>query len=89
MFKARYHPKAFLSLRRNVSRGLTARTKILSLLERSPQSAKMLAEKIGSSYTSILHHLHLLEAERITTRGNKKPYLWSLTGAGQQRLIDM
>ncbi len=89
MFKARYHPKAFLSQKRNVSRGLTARTKILSLLEKSPQSARMLAEKVGLRYASILHHLHLLEAESITTRGSEKPYLWRLTGAGQQRLIDI
>ena len=89
MFKARYHPKAFLSQKRNVSRGLTARTKILLLLEKDPQSARMLAEKVELRYASILHHLHLLEAERIIIRGSEKPYLWRLTGAGQQRLIDI
>ena len=87
MFRAAYHPKAFLSHKRNVQRGLTNRTKIVALLERKAQSAKDIAQKTGLSYASVLHHLRLLEIERIATRKGGKPYIWELTGAGQQRLI--
>jgi len=86
MLKVSYHPKAFLLHKKNVRRGLTARTKILSFLEENPLNTKMLAKKIGVSYASVLRHLHLLEDEHIVTRQGKKPYFWKLTGVGQQRL---
>ncbi|MFQ6095738.1 MAG: hypothetical protein ACE5NN_06310 [Candidatus Bathyarchaeia archaeon] len=67
---------------------MTNRTKILSPLEASPLSAKALSQKTGLSYRAVLHHLHLLEAERITARSERKPYIWKLTGAGQQTLLE-
>jgi len=88
MFKDSYHPKAFLLHKKNVKRGLTARSKIVFSLEERPLTARMLAEKIGLRYASILHHLRLLRAERIAIRQVEKPYLWKLTGVGQQRLIE-
>lgn len=87
--KESYHPKAFLSLTRNVRLGLVARTKIVLLLERGGFTARALAEKIGLSYAAVLHHLHLLEIENIIGRKGTKPFLWELTGAGQQRLINL
>ena len=86
--KESYHPKAFLSLTRNVRLGLVARTKIVSLLEKGEFTARVLAEKIGMSYSAVLHHLHLLETERIIGRKGTRPFLWNLTGAGQQRLTN-
>jgi len=86
MFKVAYHPKAFLSLKRNVKPGLLARTKIVSILEKKASNAKSITEEIGLSYASVLHHLHLLEAENIITHKGRKSYIWELTGAGQQRL---
>lgn len=83
-----YHPKAFLSLKRNVRPGLTARTRIVLLLEKGASNAKSIAQKTELSYGVILHHLHLLEAENILVRKGKRPYLWELTGAGQQRLTN-
>jgi len=50
-------------------------------------NARALAEKTGLSYKSVLYHLHLLENERIIVRNDTKPYIWSLTGAGQQTLL--
>jgi len=87
MFKEGYHPKAFLIRKRNVKRGLTVRSKIITALEERPLDAKSLAEKVGVSYSSVLHHLHLLEAEKTAVK-HPKTRLWKLTGAGQQRLID-
>lgn len=88
MFKIAHHPKAFLTLKRNVQPGLLARTKIVLILEKKASDAKSVAQETGLSYASVLHHLHLLEAENILTRKGKRPYLWELTGVGQQRLTD-
>jgi len=89
MFKITHHPKAFLTLKRNVQPGLLARTKMVLVLEKEASNAKKLAQETGLSYASVLHHLHLLEAENILTCKGKRPYLWELTGAGQQRLTDV
>jgi predicted transcriptional regulator len=86
MFKRTYHPRAFLVLKRNIHPGLNARTRILSLLEKNTANAKAIANETRLSYVSVLHHLHLLEAENIVVRKGGKPYQWKLTGAGQQRL---
>ena len=87
--KESYHPKAFLSSTKNVRLGLVARTKIVVLLEKGDLNARTLAQKIGLSYAAVLHHLHLLETENIIERIGTKPFLWKLTGAGQQRLINL
>jgi len=87
MLKSAYHPKAFLALRRNIHPGLANRTAILSILEASALTATALSQKTGLSYRAVLHHLHLLEAERITVRSGNRPYIWKLTGAGQQTLL--
>ncbi len=86
MLKEPYHPKAFLSLKRNVRPGLIVRTQVVLLLEKGASNAKAIAQKTELSYGVVLHHLHLLEAENILVRKGKRPYLWELTGAGQQRL---
>ena len=88
MFRIPHHPKAFLTQRRNVQRGLLARTRIILILEKEAGNSKKLEQKTGLSYASVLYHLHLLEAENILTRKGKRPYVWKLTGAGQQRLAD-
>jgi len=89
MFKIARHPKAFLTLKRNVQRGLLARTRIILILEKEASYAKKLAQDTGLNYASVLYHLHLLKAENILTFKGKRPYLWELTGAGQQRLTNV
>ncbi|MFQ6086703.1 MAG: hypothetical protein ACE5OV_01655 [Candidatus Bathyarchaeia archaeon] len=86
--KERYHPKAFLVEKRNVRLGLLARSRIARFLEKQPSSnAKTIAKGTGMSYGAVLHHLHLFEAEKVVARKGKRPFLWELTGAGQQTLI--
>ncbi|UCC58748.1 MAG: winged helix-turn-helix transcriptional regulator [Candidatus Bathyarchaeum sp.] len=87
MFKLAHHPKAFLTLKRNVQPGLSARTQIISVLEKRACNTKKISRETGLSYASVLHHLHLLEAENILSRRGRRTYVWELTGAGQQRLI--
>jgi len=89
MFKIAHHPKAFLTLKKNVRLGLSTRTRIVSILEKEASNAKDLAQKTGLNYAPVLYHLHLLEAENILTCKGKRPYLWELTGAGQQRLTNI
>jgi len=83
-----YHPKAFLLHTKNIRPGLAARTKIVSLLEKGPLNAVLISKGSGLSYSSVLHHLHLMEEEHIIARSDEKPYKWKLTGAGQKRLIE-
>jgi len=87
MAKLVFHPNAYLSETRNVQQGLASRTKILIVLERKNATAKMVSKESELNYGVVLHHLRLLEAEKIILRReNKKPYSWKLTGMGQQRL---
>lgn len=84
-----FHPRAFLSRIRNVTLGLAARTRILQVLEKQGSNVSGIGVASGLSYNVVVHHLRLLEAERVVTRkGDKRPFLWALTGAGQQRLIN-
>jgi predicted ArsR family transcriptional regulator len=87
MFKIAHHPKAFLTLKRNIQPGLSARTQIISALEKRACDAKTISKEKGLSYKTVLYHLHLLEAENILNHRGKRSYIWRLTGAGQQRLI--
>jgi len=89
MFRAFYHPRAFLIRRKNVARGLAARTKIISSLEREDLTAKALSQMISASYSSLLYHLHLMEDEHLVTRQDGKPFIWKLTGIGQKRLVEI
>ena len=88
MFKGSYHPKAFLVRKRNVGRGLAARTRIVLSLEEA-STARMLSSKTGLSYYSVLYHLHLMEDEYIVAREGRRPYTWKLSVMGQKTLIEI
>ena len=83
-----FHPRAFLSRKRNVRLGLAARAKISQALERRESDVKDIMDPSELKYNVVIHHLRLLEAERVVVKkGGKKPYVWQLTGVGQQRLV--
>jgi DNA-binding transcriptional ArsR family regulator len=86
MSKTVYHPNAYLTHRRNVTSGLSARTRILLALGNSVIDAKSLAEKTRLSYAVVMHHLHLLLEEKVVEYSAGKRYLWKLTGLGQREL---
>ena len=88
MMKETYHPNAYLSSIRNNKRGLQARTKVLSILDKHPGNAGTLSAEATLPYRVVLHHLILLMAEDIVERRKGKPYVWVLTGRGQKRLVD-
>ena len=81
------HPKAFLTKKRNVKTGLEARSIIISWLERGPEKIREICVESGFSYMKVSYHLRLLVKERLVASiGEKRPYTWSLTEYGQQRL---
>jgi predicted ArsR family transcriptional regulator len=87
MLKLAHHPKAFLTHKKNVQPGLSTRTRIISVLEKKASTIKRLSREAGLSYSTVLYHIHLLEAENILNSRSRKPSVWELTGVGQQRLI--
>ena len=86
MFRPSYHPNAFLSLKRNVQAGLSARTQIIVFLEKKSSTTANISCETGLSYAVVLYHLHLLEAENLLRHRGRRFFTWELTGAGQQRL---
>ncbi len=87
MQRKEYHPNAYLELRKNVIRGLKARTKILDVIAGADaRTIKEVANLAVLSYSASRHHLRLLEDEQIVKRTGKRPYKWKLTGKGQKRL---
>jgi len=88
--KGVFHPRAFLSRKRNVRLGLNARTRILQVLEKQESSVRSIVNLSGLNYNVVFHHMHLLEAERVVVRkSDKRPFTWELTGVGQQRLVNL
>ena len=84
-----FHPRAFLTRKRNVKRGLSARTHILQVLEKQRSDIKNIVGLSGLHYNVVIHHLRLLEAERVVARkGERRHFVWQLTGVGQQSLDD-
>ncbi len=84
-----YHPRAYLSLKRNVRPGLATRTKILDALEERPGLTVLeLSELTGLSQSAVRKQLLSLEKEGIVARTGRKPYKWAMTGLGQARLTE-
>jgi len=60
----------------------------LQALEKRESDVKAIMASNQLKYNVVVHHLRLLEAERVVVKkGGKKPYVWQLTGVGQQRLV--
>jgi predicted transcriptional regulator len=88
MFRANFHPNAFLNSKKNIQPGLVARTKILAVLEAQISRTSTISKKADLSYSVVLYHLHLLETENIVRHRGRRKYVWELTGVGQQRLVN-
>jgi predicted transcriptional regulator len=82
-----FHPKAYLTSKRNVKAGLLSRSKILVVLERELKSASAIAKEASLSYECVTYHLKSLKKERLVDKLTKtKPFTWGLTPFGQQKL---
>lgn len=88
--RQKYHPNAYLERRRNVTKGLKARTKILEAMGGTKEpTIKEVSRLAALSYSSSFRHLRLLEEEEIVKREGKRPYKWKITGKGQKSLDDL
>ena len=54
MFKIAHHPNAFLTQKRNIQPGLSARTQIIAVLEKKICDAKTLSRETELSYIFII-----------------------------------
>lgn len=82
-----FHPKAYLTSKRNVKAGLLSRSKILVVLERERKTASAIAKEASLSYECVTYHLKTLKKERLVEKLTKaKPFTWGLTPFGQQKL---
>jgi DNA-binding transcriptional ArsR family regulator len=88
ILKGMFHPRAFLSRKRNVKAGLAARSRLLQVLEKQSSDVRSIVAASGLHYGVVVHHLRLLESERVVIKSDKRPFRWELTGVGQQRLIN-
>lgn len=84
--KQLWHPNAYLKRIRNVKNGLSARTKILVLLDVQGLSAAKLSKESKLTYNVVMYHLRLLKCEGTVERHGDRRYVWMPTGNGQTRL---
>lgn len=84
---ATLHPKAYLTSKRNVKAGLISRTKMLFVLEKGWKSASEIAKEASISYECVAYHLKTMKKDRLVDKLTKtRPFTWSLTPFGQQKL---
>jgi predicted transcriptional regulator len=73
---------------RNVNKGLSARTKIIQSLETKERRIKEISKGNNLSYDCVRYHLKTLKKEGIVRKYSKnRPFVWILTGKGQQKLV--
>ncbi len=82
-----YHPRAYISGMRNVSRGLASRSKIIENMEKGKTRVVEISERADLTEGRVSHHLRLLLKQRVVSsaavgRGNR----WTLTKYGQEKL---
>ncbi|TMI24160.1 winged helix-turn-helix transcriptional regulator [Candidatus Bathyarchaeota archaeon] len=83
-----YHPRAYMTGMRNVSRGLTSRTKILETMEQGRTRISEISEKSKLGPACVSYHLKLMLQQKIvhvvqTGREGR----WTPTKYGQEKLF--
>lgn len=83
-----YHPRAYLSGMRNVSRGLTSRTKILETMEQGKTRISAISEKSKLGSACVSYHLKLmLHGKIVRVDPTGREGRWTLTKYGQEKLF--
>ena len=73
---------------RNVSRGLSSRTKIIENMEKGKSNISEISEKAGLSQSCVGYHLKLLLKQRVVTVAQSgRAGRWTLTKYGQEKLF--
>lgn len=82
-----YESQSYLTIIRNVDRGLKTRSSIIKALKEGYTTIRGISEATGIRYQTILRHLKNMEKEGVVIRRPGKPYKWNLTGKGQQNVL--
>ncbi len=83
-----YHPRAYLSGMRNVSRGLASRTKIIEAMEQGKTRVSEISEKEKLGRACVSYHLKLLLRKKIAqVKEVGREGRWTLTKYGQEKLL--
>jgi predicted transcriptional regulator len=83
-----YHPRAYLSGMRNVTRGLDSRSKIIDSLEKGEHRVSEISEKTRLSNNCVSYHLLLMKKHRTVTSSHLgRENRWTLTKYGQEKLF--
>ncbi len=83
-----YHPRAYLTGIKNVSRGLASRTKIIMALEQGKIGVADISEKSKLGQSCVGYHLRLMLKQKVVTmRQTGRTGRWTLTVSGQKRLF--
>ncbi len=83
-----YHPRAYLSGMRNVSRGLASRTKILGTMEQGRTRISEISEKSKLGTACVSYHLKLMLHQKIVhVAQTGREGRWTLTKYGQEKLF--
>ncbi|MFW9942818.1 MAG: winged helix-turn-helix domain-containing protein [Candidatus Thorarchaeota archaeon] len=83
----RIHPRAYLSRKANVKKGILSRSKILFAIEKGNKTNRQIESQIKITYSTIHYHLNNMKQEKIVElMSEKRPFRWKLTGYGQQKL---
>lgn len=81
------HPNARILNARNTSRGVEARSLILSYLEaRGDATTREVAEGVSLGVRSAYFHLRRLAEARSVVRLSRRPARWEVTLLGQKRI---
>jgi len=82
-----YHPRAYVSGMRNISRGLASRTKIIQAMEQGKAHVADISERSKLGKACVSYHLKLLLRGKVvglTQTG--RTGRWTLTKYGQEKL---
>lgn len=82
------HPHAYLRRIRNVSQGLSTRSKILRAMEGGASTLAEIRGAAGISPSVAGHHIALLRRESIVRPLRTRPRRWVRTGLGQTSLAE-
>ncbi|MCD6444222.1 winged helix-turn-helix transcriptional regulator [Candidatus Bathyarchaeota archaeon] len=82
-----YESQSYLTVIRNVDKGLKTRTSIIKALKEGYTTIRGISEVTGIRYQTVLRHLKNMEKEGVVARKPGRPYKWSLTGKGQQNVL--
>lgn len=82
-----YHPRAYVSGMRNISRGLASRTKIIQAMEQGKAHVPDISDRSKLGKACVSYHLKLLLKRKVVSLTQTgRTGRWTLTKYGQEKL---